>query len=64
MNSRNDFNVVVIGAGPAGCQCARSLAKLGRKVLLVEQHETFNKNDFSSAATPQKLSINLICQKQ
>ncbi|RQH15600.1 NAD(P)/FAD-dependent oxidoreductase [Okeania hirsuta] len=54
MNNRNDFNVVVIGAGPAGCQCARSLAKLGRKVLLVEQHETFNKNDFSSAATPQE----------
>ncbi|MGB3508325.1 MAG: NAD(P)/FAD-dependent oxidoreductase [Microcoleaceae cyanobacterium] len=54
MNSKNDFNVVVIGAGPAGCQCARTLAKLGRKVLLVEQHETFNKNDFSSAATPQE----------
>ena len=54
MNSKNDFNVVVIGAGPAGCQCARILAKSGRKVLLVEQHETFEKNDFSSAATPQE----------
>ncbi len=54
MNSINDFNVVVIGAGPAGCQCARTLAKLGYKILLVEQHETFQKNDFSSAATPQE----------
>ncbi|MDJ0554551.1 MAG: FAD-dependent oxidoreductase [Microcoleaceae cyanobacterium MO_207.B10] len=52
MNSENHFNIVVIGAGPAGCQCAISLAKLGYKILLVEQHEIFQKNDFSSAATP------------
>ncbi len=52
MNTINDFNVVVIGAGPAGCQCARTLAKLGYKILLVEQHKTFEKNDFSSAVTP------------
>ncbi|NEQ40491.1 MAG: NAD(P)/FAD-dependent oxidoreductase [Okeania sp. SIO3I5] len=54
MNIINDFNIVVIGAGPAGCQCARILAKLGYKILLVEQHKTFEKNDFSSAATPQE----------
>lgn len=47
-----NFDVVVVGAGPAGGQCARLLAKSGRNVLLVEQHETFEKNDFSSAATP------------
>jgi flavin-dependent dehydrogenase len=46
------FDVVVVGAGPAGGQCARWLAKSGYQVLLVEQHETFEKNDFSSAATP------------
>ena len=54
MNTINDFNIVVIGAGLAWCQCARSLAQLGYKILLVEQHKTFEKNDFSSAATPQK----------
>jgi digeranylgeranylglycerophospholipid reductase len=46
------FDVVVVGAGPAGGHCARCLAKAGRNVLLVEQHEDFYKNDFSSAATP------------
>ncbi|MDY7022166.1 MAG: NAD(P)/FAD-dependent oxidoreductase, partial [Cyanobacteriota bacterium] len=46
------FDVVVVGAGPSGGHCARQLAKSGRKVLLVEQHQTFAKNDFSSAATP------------
>lgn len=46
------FNVVIIGAGPAGCQCARSLAKLGYNILLVEQHQNFEQNNFSSAATP------------
>lgn len=46
------FDVVVVGAGPAGGQCARQLARSGQRVLLVEQHETFEKNDFSSAGTP------------
>lgn len=46
------FDVVIIGAGPAGGQCARQLTQAGQQVLLVEQHETFSKNDFSSAATP------------
>ncbi len=46
------FDVVVIGAGPAGGQCARQLTQAGQRVLLIEQHETFDQNDFSSAATP------------
>lgn len=46
------FDVVIVGAGPAGGHCARLLAKLGYQVLLVEQHESFEKNIFSSAATP------------
>jgi len=46
------FDVVVIGAGPAGGQCARQLTQVGQRVLLIEQHETFDQNDFSSAATP------------
>jgi digeranylgeranylglycerophospholipid reductase len=46
------FDIVIVGAGPAGGHCARILAKSGHKVLLVEQNDNFNKNDFSSAATP------------
>ena len=34
------FDVVIIGAGPAGGQCARKLTQAGQQVLLVEQHET------------------------
>ncbi|MEZ2319289.1 MAG: NAD(P)/FAD-dependent oxidoreductase [Microcoleus sp.] len=46
------FDIVIVGAGPAGGHCARILAKSGRQLLLVEQNDNFNKNDFSSAATP------------
>lgn len=46
------FDVVVVGAGPAGGHCARLLARSGKKVLLAEQHHTFDNNNFSSAATP------------
>ncbi|MEG3846477.1 NAD(P)/FAD-dependent oxidoreductase [Microcoleus sp. herbarium19] len=46
------FDIVIVGAGPAGGHCARILAKSGRQVLLAEQNDTFDKNDFSSAATP------------
>lgn len=47
-----NFDVVIVGAGPAGCHCARLLAKSGYSVLLAEQHEDFYQNDFSSAGTP------------
>ncbi|GFE69939.1 NAD(P)/FAD-dependent oxidoreductase [Chroococcus sp. FPU101] len=46
------FDVIVVGAGPAGGHCARLLAKAGYQVLLVEQHDDFYKNNFSSAASP------------
>ncbi len=46
------FDVVVVGAGPAGGHCARLLAKAGRKVLLIERYENFSVNSFSSAGTP------------
>lgn len=50
--SLKSFDVVVVGAGPAGCHCARLLAKSGYNVLLAEQHQDFAQNDFSSAGTP------------
>lgn len=46
------FDVVIVGAGPAGGHCARLLTKSGYKVLLIEQCENFYQNNFSSAATP------------
>jgi len=48
------FDVVIVGAGPAGGHCARLLTKSGYKVLLIEQCENFYQNNFSSAATPLK----------
>ncbi|MBE9197299.1 NAD(P)/FAD-dependent oxidoreductase [Synechocystis sp. LEGE 06083] len=47
-----EFAVVIIGAGPAGGQCARQLARQGVRVLLVEQHSNFSQNNYSSAASP------------
>lgn len=43
------YDVVIVGAGPAGGQTARNLAKKGHKVLLVERYKDFGENDFSSA---------------
>ncbi|AIE75556.1 MULTISPECIES: NAD(P)/FAD-dependent oxidoreductase [unclassified Synechocystis] len=48
----DEFAVAVIGAGPAGGQCARQLAQRGIPVLLVEQHSNFSQNNYSSAASP------------
>ena len=41
-----EFDVVVIGGGPAGGQTSRNLAKKGHKVLLVERYENFSLNTF------------------
>jgi flavin-dependent dehydrogenase len=49
------FEAVVIGGGPAGGQCARQLARQGIQVLLVEQHQNFEQNNYSSAASPLEI---------
>jgi len=35
-----DIDTLVIGSGPGGCTCANLLAQQGRKVLVLEQHQT------------------------
>jgi digeranylgeranylglycerophospholipid reductase len=47
-----NFDVAIVGAGPAGGQCARILAKEGWKVLLVERQKNFFENNFSSGVCP------------
>ena len=48
------FDVVVVGAGPAGGHCARKLSQLGHRVLLIERYKNFNVNSFSSSGTPNE----------
>jgi flavin-dependent dehydrogenase len=43
------YDVVIVGGGPAGGQCARELSQKGIKVLLVERYKSFEENNFSSA---------------
>ena len=33
-----DYDVVVVGAGPAGCLAAKYAAKNGAKTLIIEEH--------------------------
>ncbi len=44
-----EYDVIVVGGGPAGGQSARNLSKKGYKVLLVEKFQSFEENNFSSA---------------
>jgi len=48
------YDVIVIGAGPAGGQCARELAKAGRKVILLEHAPEIGQPNYSTAGTPQE----------
>jgi flavin-dependent dehydrogenase len=49
---RNFYDVIIVGAGPAGCELARDLSKTNLKILLVDQVKSFYDNNFSSAGTP------------
>ncbi len=48
----DDYDVVIVGAGPAGGAAARSLSKSGFKTLLLEKEKSFAANDFSSGGAP------------
>lgn len=47
-----EFDVVVVGAGPAGGQCARELGQKGHRVLLVDKAKSFLENNYSSGGAP------------
>lgn len=49
------YDVLIIGAGPAGGQCARELSKNGFKVLLVDKAKDFLENNYSSGGAPLEI---------
>ncbi len=53
--TRKKYDVVIVGAGPAGGQCARELSIAGKKVLLIEKSKEIGQPNFSSAGTPKEL---------
>lgn len=54
-NIMSIFDVVIIGAGPAGCQCARELSAANKKVLVIEKSKDFHTNNFSSGGAPMSM---------
>ncbi len=46
------YDVVVVGAGPAGGQCARELTQQGFHVLLIDKAKSFLENNYSSGGAP------------
>ncbi|MBU1039425.1 NAD(P)/FAD-dependent oxidoreductase [Patescibacteria group bacterium] len=51
---QKNIDVIVIGAGPAGGQCARELAKMGYKVLLLEHSQEIGEPNYSTAGTTKE----------
>lgn len=49
-----EYDVIVVGAGPAGGNCARNLAKLDCNVLLIENSKIIGIPNFSTAGTPNE----------
>ena len=49
-----EYDVIIVGAGPAGLQCARELAKENIKVLVVEKQKEIGEPNFSTAGTPEE----------
>lgn len=49
-----EFDLIVIGAGPAGCAAANTAALLGKKVALVERHATVGGAAINTGTIPSK----------
>jgi len=49
VSSEEKFDVIIIGAGPAGSACAYTLAKEGKSVLLIERGSTPGSKNVSGA---------------
>jgi digeranylgeranylglycerophospholipid reductase len=54
----NKYDVLIVGAGPAGGQCARELSQKGFKVLLVDKAKSFLENNYSSGGAPLEFMSN------
>lgn len=54
VEAAKNYDVIIIGAGPAGGQCARELASLGRRVVLLERSQEIGEPNYSSAGTPRE----------
>lgn len=65
-----NYDVIVIGGGPAGCETARLIAEKGYKVLVVEEHRKIGEpmqcaglvspRTLKAAAIPEGITINQI----
>ncbi len=57
-NMRPGFEVVVVGAGPAGAAAARDIAAAGASVLLLEEHRAIGEPlHCSGLVTPRMLKL-------
>ncbi len=51
----NDYDVVIVGAGPGGLSCARTLSGSGLKVLVLEKNDRLGKKICSGEISPKVL---------
>ncbi|MBU1681822.1 NAD(P)/FAD-dependent oxidoreductase [Candidatus Micrarchaeota archaeon] len=51
----NDYDVVIIGSGPAGLSCARTLARSNLSVLVLEKNDQLGKKICSGEISPKVL---------
>ncbi|HKJ31464.1 MAG TPA: FAD-dependent oxidoreductase, partial [Balneolales bacterium] len=51
-----DYDVIILGSGPAGFSCAMQASKFGKRVLVVEQNENFLGGEaINSGTVPSKI---------
>lgn len=50
-----DYDVIVVGAGPAGASCARELAKKKHRVLVIDRTQEIGEPNYSTAGTKPEL---------
>ena len=62
MSTKTEYDVIIVGAGPAGSTCANYLSRAGKKILLIDKEKFPRDKTCGDALSGKTMKIFLTIQ--